>query len=157
MNCRGSCACAAKWGCLLTIIALLGWSVLNRWLAVDWLSAPGSSGQQFWVGSHQRDIYFGRADLGYDARTAFPSIVHDNFDPGFAWWISVADTPSVYYIVSIPIWIIASLVAAPTSFLWFRGRSRAGLCPACRYPTGASAICTECGHRVAEGLNNAGT
>lgn len=44
------------------------------------------------------------------------------------------------------LWLIT---AAPLA-LRRRWRIRRGLCPACAYPTGASPVCTECGHAVSK-------
>lgn len=46
--------------------------------------------------------------------------------------------------VALLIWL---LIAAPR-FIRRQARRRRGQCPACAYPVGASAVCTECGERV---------
>ena len=153
MSCSGHCVQVTKWAGLLALIGLFSWSVANHWLALDWFSAPNSSGRQFWVGSLRRDIRLGWPSFFVDGRSAFPQAIHSNLYPGFTWWIVVVDQPPVYA-VFVPIWIVALVIAAPTALLWYRGRVHSGLCPVCQYPTGVSAVCTECGHRVTGHLTN---
>jgi hypothetical protein len=60
------------------------------------------------------------------------------------WLNPVAAGVATFVLVGTPLLVQAVLVE--------RRRRRRGLCPGCGYPIGVSAVCTECGREIGEGV-----
>jgi hypothetical protein len=135
-----------RWGGLLAGVALLAVGVSSGWWSCtvyrNRQPGTGITGVDFTDGGVEVWTFgdnFGSIKPGISAEFSW------RYPPRWGWWVECGDG------IFVPLWIPTVLLAAPTSWLWYRRlryRFGPGRCPKCGYDRvglAAEVACPECG------------
>lgn len=143
---RSRRARAGFWCAVGVIACLLLATIASLWWTIERKDLTGGSRIAVAAGS----LHIARFRITFFTSSGSPGSawVVERTDGPPQLWFEHQSVPGPLSYTRIPLWIPLVLLAAATTYLWFRGRGFGpGRCAACGYDlrNNVSAICPECG------------